>query len=149
MVSSRAGNWTVRAVTLLLWGVAVASAAYWGLRLSSAAAKGSAVAPAARPVTAADPAALAALLGQSGAPASAPAAAPLASRFQLMGVVADRSQHGAALIAVDGRPARPYRVGSAIDEGLVLQSVQGRRASLGPSLDAPAAVTLELPTPVR
>jgi general secretion pathway protein C len=51
---------------------------------------------------------------------------------------------GAAVIAVDGKPARPYRVGSTIEEGLVLQSVRGRQAMLGPAA-GPALVTLELP----
>jgi general secretion pathway protein C len=53
-----------------------------------------------------------------------------------------------ALIAVDGKPARPFRVGATIDEGLVLQAVEGRRARLGPGVDAPSTLTLELP-PVR
>ena len=52
---------------------------------------------------------------------------------------------GAALIAVDGRPPKPFAVGSAVEAGLVLQSVEGRRARLGPAPGAPAALTLELP----
>jgi general secretion pathway protein C len=73
----------------------------------------------------------------------------LSSRFNLIGVVADRSQHGAALIAVDGRPAKPYRVGSAIDEGLVLQSVAPRSAVLAASPSGPPVVTLEMPVPAN
>jgi general secretion pathway protein C len=150
MVSNTAGSWTVRGVTFLLWAVAAASVAYWGLKLSSAGAQGSPAAAGARPVPPADPAAVARVLGHAGAPVAGPASAPpLASRFNLVGVVADRSQHGAALIAVDGRPAKPYRVGAAIDEGLVLQSVQARRATLAASAGGPAVVTLELPTPAR
>jgi general secretion pathway protein C len=71
--------------------------------------------------------------------------ASLSSRFTLMGVVASRSNKGAALIAVDGRPAKPFRVGAAIDEGLVLQSVEARRATLAASPEGPAVLTLELP----
>jgi general secretion pathway protein C len=85
------------------------------------------------------------LLGQSAVAASTPTAPSLSSRFNLIGVVANRSQHGAALIAVDGRPAKPYRVGSAIDEGLVLQSVAPRRAVLAASTSGPPLVTLEMP----
>jgi general secretion pathway protein C len=106
-----------------------------------------AVAPPARQAFAADPAAIARLLGAnpvSSSSAAAPAVS-LASRFSLLGVVAARSHSGAALIAVDGKPPRPYRVGSAIDEGLVLQSVQGRRAVLAASAGGPAVLTLELP----
>ena len=44
-----------------------------------------------------------------------------------------------------GKPAKPVRVGAKVDEGLVLQSVQPRRASLGASLDSPALFVLELP----
>jgi general secretion pathway protein C len=66
-----------------------------------------------------------------------------------VGVVSDRSQQGAALIVVDGKPARPYRVGSQVDEGLVLQSVQARRAVLASSANGPAVLTLELPAAQR
>ena len=60
-----------------------------------------------------------------------------------------RSSAGAALIAVDGKPARPYRVGTKIEEGVVLQAVAPRKAMLGPAADAPAAFTLEMPPPTR
>jgi general secretion pathway protein C len=93
------------------------------------------------------PVAVARLLGANpvaASPAGAPTAS-LASRFNLLGVVAARSHSGAALIAVDGKPPRPYRVGSAIEEGLVLQSVQRRRAVLAASAGGPAVLTLELP----
>ena len=92
--------------------------------------------------------------GRRGAPAGRrPAAAPArrrrvrASRYVLLGVVADRDHSGAALIAVDGKPAKPYRVGARVDDGLLLQSVAPRRAVLASSADAPASVTLELPVP--
>jgi general secretion pathway protein C len=74
--------------------------------------------------------------------------ASLASRFSLLGVVSERDHEGGALIAVDGKPARPYHVGAAVDEGLVLQSVQPRQAVLANSLDGPPVLTLELP-PVK
>jgi general secretion pathway protein C len=86
--------------------------------------------------------AVARLLGA--APAVASAAPSLASRFTLIGVVASRSQKGAALIAVDGKPAKPFRVGAAIDEGIVLKSVEARRAVLA-GADGSPALTLELP----
>jgi general secretion pathway protein C len=138
-------SWTVRGATFALWLLAAASAAYWGLQLGAGPARVAPPADAAHGLAAVDPGAIARLLGGVGA---APAAAPLpslASRFALVGVVAgERSGGGAAVIAVDGRPARPFRVGSAVDEGLVLQSVQGRRAVLGPPGGA-AILTLELP----
>ena len=60
-------------------------------------------------------------------------------------MVAGNSRRGAALIAIDGKPARPYRVGGVLEEGLVLQAVEGRRAVLAASAEGPALLTLELP----
>lgn len=73
---------------------------------------------------------------------AAPAAPP---RYSLLGVVAVGSQDGAALIAVDGQPARPYRVGASLDGGLVLQAVTRRTVRLGAALGAPTTVELTLP----
>ena len=150
MVSNRAGNWTVRGLTFLVWAAAAASAAYWGLRLGTSAGPAPVPTPVVRQPPAPDPMAIARLLGHSASAAGPVVAQPsLASRFSLVGVVADRSQQGAALIVVDGRPARPYRVGSQVDEGLVLQSVQPRRAVLGGSVNGPPVLTLELPAQQR
>ncbi|HYD76804.1 type II secretion system protein N [Ramlibacter sp.] len=152
MVSSGAANWTVKGVTFLVWAAAAASAAYWGLKMSGQGAAGPVPVAGSRQPAAADPVAVARLLGASGGGAAAQASGPqpsAASRFQLVGVVADRSQHGAALIVVDGKPAKPYRVGNRVDEGLLLQSVQPRRAVLAESMQAEPAVTLELPAPPR
>lgn len=139
-------NWAVRGSTFALWALAAASAAYWGLKVAGRAAPVTAAPLASRGAAAPDPAAIARLLGSN--PAAPMAAAPvpsLASRFALVGVAAHASGGGAALISVDGKPAKPYRVGSAVEEGLVLQSVHGRQAQLGPSVKGPASLTLELP----
>ena len=48
-------------------------------------------------------------------------------------------------IAVDGKPAKPFRVGAAVDEGLVLQALGPRQAQLGASMGGPATVTLDMP----
>ena len=63
----------------------------------------------------------------------------------MQGVLADQNSAGAALISVDGKPAKPYRVGDVVEDGLVLQSVQGRRAGLGQAGGGSAVLTLELP----
>ena len=52
-----------------------------------------------------------------------------------------------AVIAVGNQPAKPFRVGRAVEEGVVLQSVSGREARLGPSVDGPASITLQLSLP--
>lgn len=146
MVRMRDSNWTVRGTTFVLWAAAAASAIAWGLKLGNPTGQGPVAPAAVRPPLAADPAAVARLLGQvQGSGPAAQAAAPVSSRFSLVGVVADRSHQGAALIAVDGRPPKPFRVGNTVDEGLVLQSVQARRAVLGASPDGPPTVTLDLP----
>jgi len=146
MATTVQSRWAVRLATLLVWGVAAASCVYWGLRLTPRAPAAAVAAPVRAP-TPVDPAAVARLLGATPVTQAA-AAAPvtsLASRFNLLGVVAAQSRRGAALIAVDGKPARPFRVGTSIDQGLVLKSVEGRRAVIASSLDGPALLTLELP----
>jgi general secretion pathway protein C len=145
MVSNLQSRWAVGGSTFALWALVAASAVYWGLKL--AAPRGTAQAPVAlRSAPAVDPVAVARLLGYS--PAAPAAVASVASRFALIGVVAGQAHGGAALIAVDGKPAKPFRVGTAVTESLLLQAVEPRRAILAPSMEAPAAVTLDLP-PLR
>lgn len=144
MASKFQNRWAVQGATFLLWVLVAASAAYWVLKLSRPSPVVVApVTPAPAPI---DPAAVARLLGYT--PQEAPGAvvaASLASRFTLTGVVASKSRSGAALIAVDGRAPRPFQVGAALDDAIVLQSVQGRRAVLAAGIGGPALLTLELP----
>jgi general secretion pathway protein C len=144
MVSNPGNRWAVAAGTFVLWGLVAASAVYWAVKLSSGTGTGP-IAPPAPSAPPSDPAAIARLLGASPVAAAAAPAASASSRFALLGVVAEADGGGAALISVDGKPPKPYRVGASVDEGLVLQSVQPRRATVGPSLRAPPALTLELP----
>lgn len=143
MVSNLHSRWTVAGATFVLWALVAASAVYWGLKLTSRAGSAAAAPIALRTPAPADPVAVARLLGAS--PAAAAPVASLSSRFALVGVVASKSHKGAALIAVDGRPAKPFRVGAAVDQALVLQSVESRRAILAASADGPPVLTLELP----
>lgn len=73
---------------------------------------------------------------------------PESSRFHLVGVMAPKgaqaAEAGIALIAVDGKPARAFRVGSSLDTGLMLRSVAQRTASIGHGSSG-SAFTLELP----
>lgn len=145
MLTNPSRRWLPGAGAFAVWALAVASAAFWGLKYS-AAPGGPVVLPVGAATTApADPAAVARFLGTG--PAAAPTAAPaLASRFALVGVVAGKtSGAGAALIGIDGKPPKPFRVGTKVEEGLVLQSVAPRRAVLGASREGPATVTLEIP----
>jgi general secretion pathway protein C len=144
MVSNPGNRWAVAGGTFLLWGLAAASAVYWAIKLGSG--PGTVpIAPPAPSAPAPDPAAIARLLGSTPVAAAAAPVASLSSRFTLLGVVAESDGGGAALISVDGKPPKPYRVGASVDEGLVLQSVQARRATIGTSMQSPPAVTLDLP----
>ena len=144
MVTNTRNRWMLRAATFLLWAGAAGCAVVWGLRLA-APASGALVAPVdAGGPAAADPVAVARLLGASSGPLAAVPVAAVASRFTLLGVLAGRDSGGAALIAVDGKPPRPVRVGGTLEEGLVLQSLSGRTAVLGADRDGPGTVTLEI-----
>lgn len=138
--------WGVRLGTLAVWALAAASVAYWGLRLTAPPPGMPAPATASAPVTA-DVQAMARLLGAVAAQAEPQEAPPpVSSRFALVGVLAgQQGDSGAALIAVDGKPAKPYRVGATVDAGLVLQSLSPRQARLGAGQEGATTVTLEMP----
>ncbi len=148
MLRSSSATWTARGATFALWVLAAASTVYWGLKVGGGSRDRDLPAPAMRPVAVADPAVIAKLLGSTPAAARPVVAAPvatLASRLQLIGVAAGaRSGGGAAVIALDGRPARSNRVGAALDEGLVLESVHGRQATVAQADGT--TLTLELPS---
>jgi general secretion pathway protein C len=78
-------------------------------------------------------------------PVQAAAAPSLASRFQLVGVLDGGPYAGAALIAVDGKPPKPFRVGALVDDGLVLQGTETKRVSLGAGVQGPSSLMLDLP----
>jgi general secretion pathway protein C len=150
MVSNSRNSWAVAGISFVLWGLVAASAVYWGLKLTEPSRAGAANPLAASNLPPVDPAAVGRLLGAvpNAAVAVAPPVHSLASRFALMGVVASRSHQGAALISMDGKPAKPFRVGTTVEEGLILQSVESKRAILAASADGPPKLTLELP-PIR
>ncbi len=139
--------WWPRLATLVLGALAAGSVVFWGLKLpgGSTAVLSGTMPPASVEQT--DPLAVARLLGAGSEPTPLAPAPNVSNRFVLTGVVAGR-HGGAALISVDGKPARPYRVGAVVEQDLVLQSVAGRSASLAANMRAPAAVSLELP-PLR
>jgi general secretion pathway protein C len=73
-----------------------------------------------------------------------------ASRFVLTGVVVQKTSsatagQGVALIAVDGKPPRPFRVNSVLTEGVILHSVSAGKAMLSTSQEASPSLNLELP----
>lgn len=66
-------------------------------------------------------------------------------QWTLLGVVANASGQGSALLAVDGQPAKAFLPGQSVAPGWVLHSVGHRLARLAPSLQDTPTVTLELP----
>ncbi len=135
----------------MVWALAAGSALFWGLKVFVKAPPLPPHTQTAAPAVAAR-GDLSRLLGADAAPpvaADAPQAAPDA-RFQLIGVVSPRSpqaaREGVALIAVDGKPAKAFRVGAVVDGQNILQTVAARGATLGPRGGA-ALVALDLPPP--
>jgi len=140
-----------RLSAFVIWSLVAATGIFWVLRLSAspppvppyAVAVGNAVSVRGD---------LSRLFGAlQRAPSAAQATPEAPSRFKLVGVMAPRSStaqaqagQGLALIAVDGKPAKPYAVGARLDSDLVLQSVGLRTASIGPAQGA-RSVLLELP----
>lgn len=139
----------LRALTFLVWAAVAGSAAYWGLKLFVTPLRAptqTAVAPSVAP-PAGDLTRLFGAEPVAPPPESLVAAAPaMESRFQLIGVVAPRAQAsgGVALIAVDGKQPKAFRVGTAVDGETVLQGVQPRGATLGLG-GGPVQVALQLP----
>ena len=140
-----AARWHAPVATTGLWALAAGAAVFWGLRLASPAQPVAAAATMPRASVSADADAVARLLGAVSASEAAPTMPEAASRFALSGVVADPFNQGAALISIDGKPPRPFRVGSRVGDNYVLQSVGLRTATLGASVGGPAAFTLQLP----
>ena len=137
-------RWIRRAATTVLWALAVGSIVFWGLRLAAPPAAAAYAPLAAAPGPQADPSAVGRALGAVTDAPVAVVAAP--TRFTLLGVVAGRSSGGTALIAVDGQPARPFRVGSTVVPGFVLESVSPRRVVLGTDGSSGGrSLTVEMP----
>ena len=146
---SAAHGWTVRLLTLAVWAAWAGSVTYWVLQWPQAGAVRDGVVT---PVASADgqmaaPAA-ASLMRALGATATERTLAPaMSSRLSLVGVVRAGSRDGAALIAVDGKAARPVRLGGEVEPGLYLLALEPRRASLGSAPQGPETLALELPRP--
>jgi len=135
--------------SFVIWAAVAASAVFWGLRLLVPALPVPAHTATVN-LAASVRGDLSPLLGgelRAETDEEEPAVA-VDSRYQLLGVVSPRGKgtgQGLALIAVDGKPAKAYRVGAAVDDDdNVLQSVTARGAAIGPK-GGVASVALELP----
>ena len=145
MLASTQPRLVLHTATFAAWALAAAGVGYWVLQISANTGQVNlplVVSANGGPSNANDPAVLARLLG-----ALAPqAAAPVNNnRFVLKGVVSGALGQEAALIVIDDKPAKAFRVGSAIEDGLILQSAAPRKVTLAASKDGPAVLTLEMP----
>jgi general secretion pathway protein C len=145
MHTSTFNIWWPRGASFVLAALAAASASFWALKIYSIHPANAAITTAQSAVASLDSAAVARALGGGAVVAPIAPAASLASRFTLAGIVADQNSAGVALLSVDGNPAKPFRVGALVNESLVLQSVLGRKATLGSAVGAPPVLALELP----
>ena len=139
--------WPARSAAFFLWALAALSASYWFTKVSGTSGLPTTAPglPVESPAVPSDD--LARVFGPAIAvTADTPglAAPEPSARLRLLGVVANRSRGGVALISLDGQPAKPYRVGSALDGGWTLKQVGTRTATLSPASSGAAAVTLEL-----
>ena len=134
--------WLTRLVTFMLAALAAASVGYWALKWPAPKPTARAVPaePASPPI---DTAKVAQLLGAKAGLPTAPVAA--AARYKLLGVIAQGPHSGSALIATDGKPAKPYRVGERVTDDLLLHGVKARSVTLAADAQGAGAVTLELP----
>jgi general secretion pathway protein C len=129
MYRNRQSFWWSRFVSFVLAGLAAGSVAYWFWLRSGQ--DGAALTPYAvqeiSPLAGSD---LARLLGRP-EPDSAASLAPVVNgRFALTGVLAGSGTGGAALISVDGKAAKSYKIGDLVADQLYLQSVARRSVVL-------------------
>lgn len=137
-------------MTLAAWALAAWGASYWALQFAGARPPAATPAVAAAPPVATEPVQVARLFGPAievKAPEPvAPVVVDPSRRFALVGVVAGRAADSLALLSLEGKPARPYRVGSRIDNAFTLKSVTTRSAVLTEA-DTGTTFTVNLAVP--
>ena len=134
-----------RIVTVLLFAALCAIVAAWALALL---APRPPVAPAGAVAESQGPADLSAagqLFGGAPQAVAIDAAPAVPSNIQVAGVLATTGR-GVALLAVDGRPAKPFAVGETVADGLRVRAVTGDAVELERS---GAGAPLRLPAPPR
>ena len=137
-------SWTLRLFTLLIWLFVGLCAAYWAFKFATTKTIDATVASAA-PTVVTDSKAIGKLLGATDVVAAKSINTKASTKFVLFGLANSASGRGYALIALDGKPAKPYRVGSLVADELVLKSISKTGVLLATSLKATEGVTLELP----
>ena len=137
-------KYVVRIVTLMLAALATLSASFWVLKImqgTSADSPNTAIVANTAP-TSADSKILARALGGGVSAQKQAVQAPVAMNLILQGVIAHGTRRGVALIAVNGKSAKPFSVGAIVDGDWMLQSLTARTATLK---NASGERVLELP----
>jgi general secretion pathway protein C len=139
-----ANSWTLRLFTLLIWLLVGLCAAYWAFKFATTKTV-EATATQSTPTVVVDSKAVGRLLGATDTIAVKAVNTLASTKFVLFGMANSVRGQGYALIALDGKPARPYRVGSMVADNLLLKSISKNGVILASSLKSPDGVTLELP----
>jgi len=133
-----------RLTSLLVWAVVAYSAVVFALQWGGGVPVDAVVAGSEQKQVLPEVDALAVSKALGAAPVQS-ASASLASRFVLVGVMDGGPSQGVALISVDGKPAKPYRLGQTVSDGFVVLATGPKKAELGPQLGAASSLVLELP----
>jgi len=133
-----------RLTSLLVWAVVAYSAVVFALQWGGGVPVDAVVAGSEQKQVLPEVDALAVSKALGAAPVQS-ASASLASRFVLVGVMDGGPTQGVALISVDGKPAKPYRLGQTVSEGFVVVGTGPKKAELGPQLGVASSLVLELP----
>lgn len=132
-----------RIVAVALFALLCAIVAGWALQLLAPRAP---VAPSGAVAQAQPPADLglaSQLFGGAPVAGGEPAAAAAPSNIQVSGVLA-AGERGVALLAIDGKPARPFAVGEPVSDGLAVRSVSASEVVLDRG-----GSPMRLPAPAR
>jgi general secretion pathway protein C len=133
-----------RLTSLLVWAVVAYSAVVFALQWGGGVPVDAVVAGSEQKQVLPEVDALAVSKALGAAPVQS-ASGSLASRFVLVGVMDGGPTQGVALISVDGKPAKPYRLGQTVTDGFVVLATGPKKAELGPQLGAASSLVLELP----
>lgn len=134
----------LRLTSLLVWAVVAYSAVVFGLQWGGGVPFDAVVAGSEQKQFSPDVDSLSVSKALGVAPVQS-ASANLASRFVLVGVMDGGPSQGVALISVDGKPAKPYRLGQTVSDGLVVVGTGPKKAELGPQMGVASSLVLELP----
>ena len=134
----------LRLTSLLVWAVVAYSAVVFGLQWGGGEPADAVVAGSEQKQFSPDVDSLSVSKALGVAPVQS-ASASLASRFVLVGVMDGGPSQGVALISVDGKPAKPYRLGQTVSDGLVVVGTGPKKAELGPQMGVASSLVLELP----